>query len=96
MQDELADSLSVADGVFVCPVMDCGKVPAGQLLDVEAVVRALGEMGRMAFVEPGADAIVTKLKSLAEPGDVVVVLSNGGFDGIHVKLLEALSAGKEG
>jgi len=96
MQDELADSLSVADGVFVCPVTDCGKVPAGQLLNVEAVVGALGEMGRMAFVEPGADAIVTKFKSLAEPGDVVVVLSNGGFDGIHVKLLEALSAGKQG
>jgi UDP-N-acetylmuramate: L-alanyl-gamma-D-glutamyl-meso-diaminopimelate ligase len=90
MQDELVGALSGADGIFVCPVADAGKVPEEELLDVEEVVRAIGAGGRMAFTEPGADAIVARLKSLAEPGDVVVVLSNGGFDGIHAKLLEAL------
>jgi UDP-N-acetylmuramate-alanine ligase len=34
------------------------------------------------------------LQSLAQPGDVVVVLSNGGFDRIHTKLLEALGEGQ--
>ena len=96
MQDELIEALSAADGVFVCPVTDSGKVPEGQLLDVDAVVEALIEKGREAFVEPGADAIVTRLKSLAEDGDTVVVLSNGGFDGIHVKLLQALGEGTRG
>ena len=90
------EALSAADGVFVCPVTDSGKVPEGQLLDVKAVVEALIEKGREAFVEPGADSIVTRLKSLAEDGDTVVVLSNGGFDGIHVKLLQALGEGMEG
>lgn len=95
MQDELVDSLSEADGIFVSPVIDAGKVPEGQLLDVEAVVREIGQSGRMAFTEPAADAIVERLQSLAEPGDVVVVLSNGGFDGIHAKLLEALRQGAD-
>ncbi len=95
MQNELVDALSGADGIFVCPVIDAGKVPEGQLLDVEAVVRAIGQSGRMAFTEPGADAIVERLQSLAEPGDVVVVLSNGGFDGIHAKLLGALRQGED-
>lgn len=90
MQDELVGALSGADGIFVCAIADAGKVPEEELLDVEEVVRAIGAGGRMAFTEPGADAIVARLKSLAEPGDVVVVLSNGGFDGIHAKLLEAL------
>ncbi|MED5585882.1 MAG: UDP-N-acetylmuramate:L-alanyl-gamma-D-glutamyl-meso-diaminopimelate ligase [Verrucomicrobiota bacterium] len=95
MQDELVEALSMADGVFVCPVTDSGKVPEGQLLDVGAVVEALAGKGRQAFMEPGAEAIVTKLKSLAEAGDTVVVLSNGGFDGIHVKLLQALGEEQE-
>ena len=95
MQDELVNALSAADGIFVCAIADTEKVPEGQLLDVEAVVTELGVRGRMAFSEPDAGAIVTRLQTLAEPGDVVVVLSNGGFEGIHTKLLEALREGRE-
>jgi UDP-N-acetylmuramate: L-alanyl-gamma-D-glutamyl-meso-diaminopimelate ligase len=36
------------------------------------------------------DAIIARLKPLAKEGDVVIVFSNGGFDGIHAKLLERL------
>ncbi|MFP6875044.1 MAG: UDP-N-acetylmuramate:L-alanyl-gamma-D-glutamyl-meso-diaminopimelate ligase [Verrucomicrobiales bacterium] len=93
MQEELVDSLSVADGIFVCAITDTEKVPEEQLLDVEAVVEALGARGRMAFSEPDAGAIAARLQTLAKPGDVVVVLSNGDFEGIHTKLLEALREG---
>ncbi len=90
MQAELAAALAGADGVFVCAVSDADKVPAGQLLDVGAVVAAVEAAGRQAYHEADADAIVARLAPMAEEGDVVVVLSNGGFGGIHEKLLTAL------
>jgi len=43
-----------------------------------------------AFHEPDADAIVSRMKTEAKDGDVLIVFSNGGFDGIHEKLLAAL------
>jgi UDP-N-acetylmuramate: L-alanyl-gamma-D-glutamyl-meso-diaminopimelate ligase len=93
MQAELAEALSAADGVIVCSVADAGKVPDGQLLDVGAVVDVVAGAGKAAYQEKDATAIVDRLAPLAEEGDVVVVLSNGGFGGIHEKLLAALAAG---
>jgi UDP-N-acetylmuramate: L-alanyl-gamma-D-glutamyl-meso-diaminopimelate ligase len=59
-------------------------------LHPEAVVAALAEAGRLAFYEPNAAAIVERIIPLLQPNDVVTVFSNGGFDGIHGKLLERL------
>ena len=44
--------------------------------------------GKPAFYEPDVDAIIARLKPLAREGDVVVILSNGGFGGIHERLLQ--------
>lgn len=90
MQDELAQALAEADGVLVCAVPNADKVPDGQLLDVDAVVASISSGDKQAFHEPDADAIVARLVPLVKTGDVIVVLSNGGFGGIHGKLLEAL------
>jgi UDP-N-acetylmuramate: L-alanyl-gamma-D-glutamyl-meso-diaminopimelate ligase len=49
-------------------------------------------MGRQAFQEEDVDAIVKRAMTLVSPGDTIVVFSNGGFGGIHDKLLEALAA----
>ena len=92
MQDELADALAEADGVFVCAVPNPDKVPDGQLLDVDAVIATVKASGKPAFHEPDADAIVARLAPLAGEGDVITVLSNGGFGGIHEKLLAALGS----
>ena len=48
--------------------------------------------GRPAFYEPDAAHIVDRLVPLLQPDDVVAVFSNGGFDGIHEKILERLSS----
>lgn len=87
-QHELAEALAVADGVILSEVFEPHKVPEGDRLDVARLVADVRDHhGRPCFVEPSADAIVARLRPLVRPDDVVVVFSNGGFGGIHEKLL---------
>lgn len=90
LQSELEDSLSQADGIFISEVPNPEKVPDGELLDVESVIENLSSRGKEAFIGLSSDDIVNKLIPLTSSGDTIVVLSNGGFGGIHEKLLEAL------
>ena len=90
LQSELEDSLSQADGVIISEVPNPEKVPDGELLDVETVIENLSSKGKEAFIGLSSDDIVCKLIPLTCSGDTIVVLSNGGFGGIHEKLLEAL------
>ena len=90
LQSELEYSLSQADGVIISEVPNPEKVPDGELLDVESVIENLSSRGKEAFIGLSSDDIVNKLIPLTSSGDTIVVLSNGGFGGIHDKLLEAL------
>ena len=90
LQSELEDSLSQADGVFISEVPNPEKVPDGELLDVESVIENLSSRGKEAFIGLSSNDIVNKLIPLTSSGDTIVVLSNGGFGGIHEKLLKAL------
>ena len=90
MQDQLESALSKADGIFISEVPDPEKVPSGELLNVEVVIKGLKTKGKIAFRGSDSDEIVEKLIPLTEPNDVVIVLSNGGFGGIHAKLLQGL------
>jgi UDP-N-acetylmuramate: L-alanyl-gamma-D-glutamyl-meso-diaminopimelate ligase len=89
-QQELPDALKLADGVFISQVARLDQIPADERLNPEAVVQSIADSGRPAFYEPDAAHIIAKLVPLLKPGDVVTVFSNGGFDGIHGKLLERL------
>lgn len=88
--ESLPKSFADADYVLMRQVPDPGKVPDGQLLNVDAIVASIAATGKPAEAFSDAQAIVAHLKPLARPGDVVVVLSNGGFEGIHGKLLTDL------
>ena len=90
LQSELEDSLSRADGVIISEVPNPEKVPDGELLDVESVIGNLSSRGKEAFIGLSSNDIVNKLIPLTSSGDTIVVLSNGGFGGIHEKLLDAL------
>jgi UDP-N-acetylmuramate: L-alanyl-gamma-D-glutamyl-meso-diaminopimelate ligase len=57
-----------------------------------SVREALAPLGRQAVVESSIDALVAAIVRAAQPGDHVLCMSNGGFGGIHGKLLSALSA----
>jgi UDP-N-acetylmuramate: L-alanyl-gamma-D-glutamyl-meso-diaminopimelate ligase len=54
--------------------------------------QALAPLGRQAVVEDSVDQLVTAIVRAAQPGDHVLCMSNGGFGGIHGKLLAALAA----
>src|SRR5213075_764560 len=89
-QQELPDALQMADGVFISQVAALEQIPEKERLDPEAVMKSIAAAGRPAFYEPDAAHIIEKLVPLLKKKDVVAVFSNGGFDGIHQKLLDAL------
>jgi UDP-N-acetylmuramate: L-alanyl-gamma-D-glutamyl-meso-diaminopimelate ligase len=91
-QQQLPDALRFADGVFISQVAKMEQIPEKDRLNPEAVIDAIGSDGRPAFYEKNADAIVARIVPMLQPKDVVVVFSNGGFDGIHEKLLARLEA----
>jgi len=91
-QHRLPEALQLADGIFISQVAALDQIPAAERLDPEAVVGALAAAGRRAYYERDAAAIVERLVPILQPNDIVTVFSNGGFDGIHEKLLAALRA----
>jgi UDP-N-acetylmuramate: L-alanyl-gamma-D-glutamyl-meso-diaminopimelate ligase len=82
--------LKLADGVFISQVARLDQIPEGERLNPAAVIDAIAESGRPAFYEKNADAIVDRIMPMLQANDVVTVFSNGGFDGIHEKLLARL------
>ena len=93
-QQELPDALKLADGVFISQVARLEQIPEAERLNPEAVVEAIAESGRPAFYEPDVAHIIERLVPLLNAQDVVAIFSNGGFDGIHGKLLAALATVK--
>ena len=91
-QQDLPNALKLADGVFISQVARLEQIPASERLNPEAVVADIAALGRPAFYELDAAHIIDKLVPLLQPDDVVAVFSNGGFDGIHEKILDRLRA----
>ncbi len=91
-QDELARSLAVADEVVVANVFKSESIPERERMDVSALVAELQKQGRRARIVPDADAIVQAVAPEMRAGDVVAILSNGGFGGIYEKLPQRLKS----
>ncbi len=91
-QDRLAAAFDDADEVVIADVFGAEALPPSERLDPGRLARDLAARGRRARFLPGVDAIVACLALESRPDDVVACLSNGGFGGIHGKLLEALGA----
>ena len=89
MPDLRIDALT-GDKVIVAAVHLPGKVPEGQRLSETDLVQAMTGRGQDARFVPTVDEIVSVLARELREGDRVVILSNGGFGGIHGKLLSAL------
>jgi UDP-N-acetylmuramate: L-alanyl-gamma-D-glutamyl-meso-diaminopimelate ligase len=90
-QDEIALALSEADCIALPPLYKPEKIPASERLDIDAVTASLRRAGRAAWHLDGVEGIISKVLEEARRGDMIVVLSNGGFGGIVERLPEALS-----
>jgi UDP-N-acetylmuramate: L-alanyl-gamma-D-glutamyl-meso-diaminopimelate ligase len=89
-QDELPDALAVADGAIISAVAQAEQLAPEERLDVARVVAKVQASGKPAFVGADVDDIVETLKREAREGDVIAVFSNGGFGGLHARLLSEL------
>jgi UDP-N-acetylmuramate: L-alanyl-gamma-D-glutamyl-meso-diaminopimelate ligase len=82
----LIASLRLADRVILAGVYQQQRIPEAERLNPEEVVQALNAAGTPAVLRPDVEAIVNEIAPQLESGDVVAILSNGGFDGIYEKL----------
>ena len=96
LQNELAKSLALADEVVVADVFKSEAIPETERLDLAALGAQVQEHGRRARIVPEVNGIVQLVAPEMCPGDVVAILSNGGFGGIYETLpqrLKSLSGG---
>jgi UDP-N-acetylmuramate: L-alanyl-gamma-D-glutamyl-meso-diaminopimelate ligase len=89
-QDAFAHAFAAADRVVVAAAHLPEKVPDGQRLSEQDLVRGIRNGGVAADFIPSVPQIVADLAASLRPGDRVAILSNGGFGGIHERLLAAL------
>ncbi|HEY2432940.1 MAG TPA: UDP-N-acetylmuramate:L-alanyl-gamma-D-glutamyl-meso-diaminopimelate ligase [Vicinamibacterales bacterium] len=90
-QADFARAFGAADRVLL-PAVFRSTLPEDQRLSAEQVVADLNAAGKSARYIPNVDDIVGVVADEAADGDLVIVMSNGGFEGIHGKLLAALAA----
>ncbi len=91
-QQAFADAFVDADDTVLASVFRT-NLPEGRRLSVTALVQDLIDRGQRARHLPTTAAIVDAVAAEATEGDLVIVMSNGGFDDLHTKLLTALARG---
>ena len=91
-QDVLPDALAVADEIVIGPVSRAQLLEEMERLSPESIAESLLKRGRPAKAFESAAAIADYLASHAHSGDMVMVMSNGSFDGLSGKLLEKLKS----
>ncbi len=91
-QRELADALALADAIAIAEVARLDQLDPAVRLDPDRLMRDLQAGGRPAAYLPSVDSILDHIDKHAQPGDVVCTFSNGGFGGIHDRLLARLRA----
>ena len=92
LQKDLAKSLALADEVVVADVFKSEAIPETERLDLAALGAQVQEHGRRARIVPEVNGIVQLVAPEMRPGDVVAILSNGGFGGIYETLPQRLKS----
>jgi UDP-N-acetylmuramate: L-alanyl-gamma-D-glutamyl-meso-diaminopimelate ligase len=92
-QEEYGRAFDGADEALLAPVDHPERAPEGRRFDPRRVVQDIRKAGgQAAYAEGGVPEIVASIAERARRGDVVLIMSNGGFGGIHDLLLSALNA----
>ena len=93
-QDPYSKAFSYADYVIIAGVYNTAKASElGKVLDVDELVADIALQGKPVMSFPDADSIVQHLAPELKDGDVVAIMSNGGFGGIHEKILDHIKNG---
>jgi UDP-N-acetylmuramate: L-alanyl-gamma-D-glutamyl-meso-diaminopimelate ligase len=90
-QADFARAFAAADEVLIAPVFR-STLPEDERLSVPQLVDDLRQGGQSARAPESLDEIVTTIVREHRPGDLAVLMSNGGFGGIHKRLIAALQA----
>ena len=86
LQNDLARSLAIADEIVVAGVFRSEAVPENERLELPALAAQIEQNGRRARLLTDADSIIKAVAHEMRSGDVVAILSNGGFGAIYEKL----------
>ena len=90
-QDAYVDAFTPADYVIISRVYDAQRAAEmGGVLDIERLIEDIAASGKSAFAITEVEEIVDTLRNELRAGDVVAIMSNGAFGGIHEKLLAVL------
>ena len=90
-QQDYVRAFRGADLVFLAKPFDTAKIEASQRFSSDQLVQDLVSQGTPAFLGDSSDQLVAMIRQESRPGDVVLVMSNGGFDGIYGKLKSAFA-----
>lgn len=90
-QDLYAQAFDPAGYIVIAALFEAHRIASDEQMSIGQLVEDLRAQGKPALAIDGADAIVAHLTPELRAGDVVAIMSNGGFGGIHQKLLEALA-----
>jgi len=91
-QDALPPALALGDRVVLGSVHRAGQLADQQRLDPETIAEGVRKLGKEARVFASADSIAEFVIAQARPGDLLLVMSNGSFDGLCEKLVTRLGA----
>jgi UDP-N-acetylmuramate: L-alanyl-gamma-D-glutamyl-meso-diaminopimelate ligase len=93
-EETLPVALALADRVVLAGVFRAQQLDDENRMEPEAVAERVRELGKNALVFRSADAIAEQVSMEAEAGDVLLVMSNGSFDGLCDKLLKRLESAR--
>jgi UDP-N-acetylmuramate: L-alanyl-gamma-D-glutamyl-meso-diaminopimelate ligase len=96
LENELADALATADAAVIGPVNRPHLLSDEQRLNPARVIARIERAGRPAWAFDSAARIAEFIGAEAKPGDLVLILSNGSFDGLCEKLIAALAESPNG
>ena len=89
-EESLPESFRLADRTIIADLFAPDKLKEEERLDPKKVVETIRSKGREAQFLPSVEKIIDYIAEHQQPGDVVMIMSSGGFDGIHQKLLDRL------
>jgi UDP-N-acetylmuramate: L-alanyl-gamma-D-glutamyl-meso-diaminopimelate ligase len=92
-QDLYAQAFDPAGYIVIAALYEAHRIASDEQMSISKLIEDLRAQGKAALAIDGAAAIVEHLRPELRAGDVVAVMSNGGFGGIHQKLLDVLASG---